>query len=114
MDLLDRWLRPLRTGVVTSTYPTAPPVLEPGVRGLPELDPERCTRESACVSACPTGAIVLSAESWSLDAGRCVFCGACARACPTDAIALGSAVTIAAVRPAGLLHVTPLPARADR
>ena len=114
MDLLDRWLRPLRTGVVTSAYPAKPPILEPAVRGLPELDAERCTRESDCVAVCPTGAISLSAESWTIDAGRCVFCGACERACPTGAIDLGDSVTIAAVAPSGLLHVTPLPPRPER
>jgi formate hydrogenlyase subunit 6/NADH:ubiquinone oxidoreductase subunit I len=106
--MLDRLLRAWRTGIVTARYPAEPPVLEPAVRGLPELDPGRCTREAACATACPTGAITLAADAWIVDAGRCVMCGACARACPTEAIRLGVQVTLAATTPDGLLHVTPL------
>jgi formate hydrogenlyase subunit 6/NADH:ubiquinone oxidoreductase subunit I len=106
--MLDRLLRGWRTGVVTSRYPAEPPRLEPAIRGLPEVDPDRCTREQACVTVCPTRAIVVDVTSWTVDAGRCVMCGACALACPTDAIRLGNAVTLAATTPAGLLHVTAL------
>ncbi len=116
MDWLERILRPLRTGVVTSRYPGSPPLLAPAVRGLPVVDPERCTLEGACVTACPTGAITAAAgvgvagaigvggagamggagaPRWTLDAGRCVFCGACERACPTEAIRLGDRVELA-------------------
>jgi len=108
MDLIGRLLRPWRTGVVTSRYPVEAPLLEPAIRGLPEVDPGRCTRDGACVSACPTAALLLDAGTWTVDAGRCVFCGACERACPEDAIALGRQVTLAAGTPAGLLHVTAL------
>jgi hydrogenase-4 component H len=111
MDLFGRLLRPWRTGVVTSRYPDQPPLLEPGVRGLPEVDPDRCTRDAACVSVCPTAALRVEAASWTVDAGRCVFCGACQRACPEAAITLGRQVTLAATAPSGLLHVTALPPR---
>lgn len=101
MDWLARILRPLRTGVVTSRYPGSPPLLAPAVRGLPVVDPERCTLEASCVTACPTGAITAAragggaGPTWTLDAGRCVFCGACERACPTEAIRLGDRVELA-------------------
>ena len=108
--MLDRLLRPLRTGVVTSGYPAEPPFLAPATRQLPTLDATRCTRDAACVTVCPTGAITLAAEAWTVDAGRCVFCGACARACPADAIRLDGGVTLAATTAGGLRHVTPLPA----
>jgi hydrogenase-4 component H len=108
VSLLDRLIRPIRTGIVTSRYPTAPPRLEPATRQLPMLDASRCTREASCVAVCPTGAITLAVDAWVVDAGRCVFCGACARACPTDAIRLDGGVTLAATTPDGLLHVTPL------
>jgi len=108
MSLFDRLIRQVRTGVVTSRYPAEPPILAPATRQLPTLDAARCTRDAACVSACPTGAIMLAADAWVVDAGRCVFCGACARACPTDAIRLNGGVTLAASASAGLLHVTRL------
>ena len=108
MDLVERLLRPLRTGIVSSRYPAEAPLLQPAVRGLPELDPAKCTRDSACVAVCPTGAIVLADDDWQIDAGRCVFCGACERACPVEAIALGTNVILAATSDEGLIHVTAL------
>jgi formate hydrogenlyase subunit 6/NADH:ubiquinone oxidoreductase subunit I len=108
MSILERLLRPLRTGVVTSRYPAEPPLLQPATRQLPLLDAVRCTRDGSCVSVCPTAAIVLAPESWTVDAGRCVFCGACERACPADAIRMEGGVTLAASEAAGLLHVTGL------
>jgi hydrogenase-4 component H len=96
MDVLDRILRPLRRGPVTSRYPDAPPDLPDAARGLPELDPARCDGNAACVEACPTGAIRLAPEAWSLDAGACIFCGACARACVPQAIRLGHRIELAA------------------
>jgi formate hydrogenlyase subunit 6/NADH:ubiquinone oxidoreductase subunit I len=110
VSMLDRLLRPLRTGVVTSRYPEEPPVLAPATRQLPALDATRCTRDAACVTVCPTGAITLGPAAWTLDAGRCVFCGACARACPAGAIAMDGGVTLAAITPEGMRHVTRLPA----
>jgi len=113
VSILDRLLRPLRTGIVTSRYPAEPPLLQPATRQLPLLDARRCTRDGACVPACPTAAITLAADAWIVDAGRCVFCGACARACPEDAIRLDGGVTLASSSLAGLAHATPLPHRAD-
>jgi formate hydrogenlyase subunit 6/NADH:ubiquinone oxidoreductase subunit I len=95
MDVLDRILRPLRRGSVTSRYPAGLPELPPTARGLPELDASLCDGNAACVAACPTGAIHVEPGTWSIDAGACVFCAACARVCPTAAIRLGSRVELA-------------------
>ena len=95
LDVLDRILRPLRRGRVTSRYPAAPPELPPAARGLPELDPARCDATAACVTACPTAAIRVTPGEWALDAGACVLCAACARACPTGAITLGARIELA-------------------
>jgi len=95
MDVLDRILRPLRRGRVTSRYPAAPPVLPPAARGLPELDPARCDATAACVTACPTGAIGVTPGEWAIDVGACTFCAACARVCPTGAIRLGARIELA-------------------
>ena len=54
-------------------------------RGKPILDSERCVQGcSACVEACPTGAI--SSNPLTLDLGACVFCPLCTEACPEGAI----------------------------
>lgn len=95
MDLIERFLRPLRGQSLTGRYPAGPALLPPIVRGLPELDPTRCDVSADCVGACPTGAITLAPGAWTVDAGRCVFCAACAWACPQEAIRLGSQVELA-------------------
>jgi formate hydrogenlyase subunit 6/NADH:ubiquinone oxidoreductase subunit I len=96
-DVLDRLLRPLRRGPVTCRYPDAPPDLPAAARGLPVLDAIRCDGDATCVSVCPTAAIRVSGQTWSLDAGACIFCGACARACPRDAIRMSDRIELAVV-----------------
>jgi len=96
IDVLDRFLRPLRGRPLTRPYPDEPAALPPTVRGLPEVDPSRCDATGACVTVCPTGAISLGPTDWTVDAGRCVFCAICATACPQDAIRLGSRFELAA------------------
>lgn len=104
MDLVDRFLRPLRGGPRTRRYPDEPAILAPAMRGLPEVDPGRCDADGACVAACPTAAISLAPGTFTLDVGRCVFCGACEIACPRDAIKLGQRFELAARSRVGL-HV---------
>lgn len=104
MSLLDRLLRPIRTGVVSSRYPTDPPLLQSATRGLPTVEALRCTREAACVTVCPTGAITLTSAAWVVDAGRCIFCARCALACPEGAIKMHGGVMLATSSIAGLLH----------
>jgi formate hydrogenlyase subunit 6/NADH:ubiquinone oxidoreductase subunit I len=111
LDVLRRLLRPLREPIVTSRYPAEPPHLRPGSHGLPEVDPGRCGRDGACVTACPTGAIELVDAGWALDAGRCVFCSACVLACPNAAIRMGDRVELAARDRIRLVDVTPLEPR---
>jgi ferredoxin len=49
---------------------------------------ERCTSCTACVPICPTGALEVNRESWSVsyDADKCVVCLSCVDACPYRAI----------------------------
>ncbi len=108
MDVLDRILRPLRRGPVTSRYPAEPPVLAAVARGLPELDAARCDGNAACAAACPTAAIRVTDAAWVLDAGACIFCAACARACPTGALVLGGRIELAAATRASLVIERPL------
>jgi Formate hydrogenlyase subunit 6/NADH:ubiquinone oxidoreductase 23 kD subunit (chain I) len=108
MDILERFLRPLRTRPLTRRYPDEPAVLAPALRGLPELDPSRCDSSGACIAVCPTAAITLEPTSWAVDAGRCVLCGACEAACPRDAIRLGQRFELASRRRESLHIVTRL------
>jgi hydrogenase-4 component H len=105
-DVRERLLRPLVRGPVTARHPAVAPVLPPAARGLPVVDPTRCDASGACVTACPTGAIVLDAGTWRLDLGRCVFCAACADACPRDAIALTGRVELAATERGAVVTAT--------
>ena len=98
IDVLDRFLRPLRRGRATSGYPVLAPDLPLTARGLPVLDPVVCDENGACASACPTGAIALAQDGWRLDAGACIFCDACVVACPTGALAHSGAIELAARR----------------
>ena len=98
LDVLDRYLRPLRRGRATSGYPTAAPDLAPAARGLPVLDPAACDLTGACVAACPTGAIEAAPGAWRLDAGKCVMCDACVAVCPTGALHHASGIELAARR----------------
>ncbi len=69
--------RPYVPDPVSATLP------EP-FRGLPALDPGRCSGCGACTEACPAAALQLA--PLSVDLGRCTFCGACERLCPAQAI----------------------------
>ena len=110
-DAIERVLRPLRRGPVTSRYPAESPVVAAAARGLPVLDPTRCDGSAACVGACPTSAIGLTDAVWSLDMGACIFCGACALACPRDAIRLNDQIELAVADRAALTSDTVREAR---
>ena len=94
-DVLQRLLRPMSRRPVTSSYPDHPLRLPSEVRGLPELDADRCDGTAACAAICPTQAISLAGPVWVLDAGKCVMCGACVAVCPRDALRLGEQVELA-------------------
>jgi len=105
MDLIDRFLRPLRGGPRTRPYPDVRPVLPASSRGFPEVEASRCDADGACVAACPTGAIAVVPSSITIDVGRCIVCAACADACPNDAITLGDRFEMAS-RTRDALRVT--------
>lgn len=111
LDVVRRLIGPLRTPIVTSRYPAAPPVLQPATHGLPVVDPTRCDREDACVAACPTAAITVTDSAWAIDAGRCVFCSACVSACPTGAVTMGGPTVLVRGDRAALVILTRLEPR---
>lgn len=76
----------LRQGKRTLRFPDAEPLLPERFRGLPIVDESRCQSGcSACVEACPTGAITRNG-ALQIDLGRCLFCPECSAACPEGAI----------------------------
>jgi len=78
----------LKTGVVTTRYPDAPPEVSPRTRGRPEVDWANWKDARPAAAVCPTGAIEINDEpegtgatrTVTLDLGKCVFCGLCADA----------------------------------
>ena len=66
----------------TLAYPRVAPTLPDRFRGRPLIDPTRCPPTcSACVSTCPTQALLKTDGELRLDLGRCLFCPECATAC---------------------------------
>ncbi len=110
LDVLDRFLRPLRRGRATSSYPAVAPDLPAAARGLPLLDADACSMTGACAAACPTGAISVSAGRWQLDAGACLMCDACVAACPTGALRHANGIELAARRRRELVVLHDVPA----
>ncbi|MDO4854534.1 MAG: 4Fe-4S binding protein [Coriobacteriia bacterium] len=60
---------------------------------VPAIEPARCTkvrhklsRCSACVDACPTGALSVEDNEIVVDKTICLGCGTCSVACPTQAL----------------------------
>ncbi|MDZ7786693.1 MAG: 4Fe-4S binding protein [Halofilum sp. (in: g-proteobacteria)] len=87
--------------------------LTPGAPlGAIEVDGDACTLCMACVSVCPTQAVVGGGESPQLrfHEERCTQCGLCERTCPEDAITLAPQVDYAAQAEPGerVLHEEPM------
>jgi Ni,Fe-hydrogenase III small subunit/Pyruvate/2-oxoacid:ferredoxin oxidoreductase delta subunit len=86
--MFDALLARLRQGHRTMGFPDSPPEMPDRFRGRPRIDPARCPEGcSACVEACPTGAIEpAEGNGKRVDLGRCLFCTDCVEACPAGAI----------------------------
>jgi ferredoxin len=61
--------------------------VEPLAEGVQHME-DRCTSCTACVPICPTGALELNRDSWtvSYDAEKCVVCLSCLEVCPYKAV----------------------------
>lgn len=57
--------------------------------GAVRKDDELCVHCGACVSICPTEAIIInSSRKIIVEDEKCVHCGACVKVCPTKALSL--------------------------
>ena len=76
----------LKTGIVTTRYPAAPPPVSARARGRPEIDWANWKDARPAAAVCPTGAISFEDAGGRrvarLDLGKCIFCGLCAEASP--------------------------------
>ena len=130
-------LEGLRTGVVTTHYPTRfDPSATAGVRVWPQVHPDRCRADAgcdACTKVCLPGALTLVTESQAvsvpdresaegrtpgrqehgsttlvLDLGKCIGCSLCAQLCPHEALTMVSDVEVASRDTASLRQILSL------
>jgi Ni,Fe-hydrogenase III small subunit/ferredoxin len=86
---MKRFFERLHQGHRTLAWPKRPATLSARFRGRPVLEPAKCQPTcSACVDACPTGAVLLA--PLRLDLGKCLFCPNCMQACPAGAVTFGN------------------------
>jgi Ni,Fe-hydrogenase III small subunit/formate hydrogenlyase subunit 6/NADH:ubiquinone oxidoreductase subunit I len=97
----------IRTGIVTTTYPSKPARISDHFRGRPSFDFEKWQDARPAADECPTGAI-----SWcdtddsrkvTVDYGLCVFCGLCAEASPDQAVKITKEFELATADRGGLV-----------
>ncbi len=57
------------------------------IKRVIQLDEDACIECGACISLCPTGALILTDDySIELDEDKCVYCEACVPSCPARAL----------------------------
>jgi Ni,Fe-hydrogenase III small subunit/Pyruvate/2-oxoacid:ferredoxin oxidoreductase delta subunit len=95
--MLKLLLARFQQGHRTVAYPDTPPTLPDRFRGRPVLDASKCPVGCHdCIDACPTDALRSDGDGLALDMGRCLFCTACVEACPEGAISLTQEYRLAA------------------
>jgi dissimilatory sulfite reductase (desulfoviridin) alpha/beta subunit len=85
------FLRGIRRGVVTTTYPAATDEWAAQLPTPPRFDPAGLTPEvvDRLVGACPSGALQGEGRVLVMDVGRCTACGHCVDVAPHAAAPSG-------------------------
>jgi hydrogenase-4 component H len=90
----------LRAGQVTLGYPFRPHSPEPGFRGVPVLDMQKCIGCGACANACPSRLITLSDHdsyrTVAFNLIRCTNCARCRDVCSEGAVTMSQQFETAA------------------
>ena len=101
-------------GYRTHAFPREAPTLPERFRGRPLLDAALCPPGcQACLSACPTGAIVRDRKALRIDMGRCLFCTDCTDACKPGVIRFSRDFRLASRSRSGLWGREPAAAALD-
>ncbi len=102
----------IQHGTVTVQYPKKN-AKSTYITGIPEFDYSKCERCGKCISACPTGALVLVDKDGerekfpAVNADECIFCRFCEEACTNQAVRLSNNFELAQ-KSRDLLRATPL------
>ena len=90
----------VRTGIVTTAYPSRPARIPDNFRGRPSFDFEKWQDARPAADECPTGAISCrdtdDSRKVTVDYGLCVFCGLCAEASSDQAVRITQEFELAA------------------
>ena len=107
----------VRTGIVTTAYPSAAARIPEGFRGRPSFDFEKWQDARPAASQCPTGAISCrdldGSRRVTIDYGLCVFCGLCAEASPDQAVTMTTEFELATADRGSLVLIAEYTLNAD-
>lgn len=78
---------------VTLEYPEKKITPPENFRGKPVV--KNCIKCMTCTKVCPTGAIKIEEDKFSIDLNKCIFCGNCAYYCPVKAIRMSAEYELA-------------------
>ena len=99
MGIADLFLRPLRSRVVTSSYPSSGDLPDRGHRGTPSPGSAAGASEWDAAGACPVAAITTSdgpgVRALAIDYGKCLFCGNCVQNGPAGELRSGNEFELA-------------------
>ena len=108
----------IRTGIVTTAYPSKRARISDYFRGRPSFDFEKWQDARPAADECPTGAISYRDAGGSrrvtVDYGLCVFCGLCAEASPDQAVKITKEFELATANRGSLVLTAEYTLNADR